>query len=388
MGHIKSLAIVIGTGCLIGACSFSTDAWWPLLTDEFSADALWPPLSGEELSVKSEKHMDESTSQTGAVLELGTTNFVSSRVTPGQSTGTFIGQRLDQLRAELSRLQDRVLKHNGALQNVRAQAIRNSKRYHRTTAGLQVSTTPGNPMPINQLNDAQTVLANINNDVAQLNLLVKQVVATSTLLANLLEATRTIYGLTGAVDEDHRQLAILENEVNRTVIVINQLRQELSEDVGRLADYIRNERQNFKDLSIAIKNGAVLGGSLANRTFSAPVPVVSAFPTPGSTPRSRVPRRPLVVIRFDRPKVEYVEALYFAVNSALERLPSATFDLVAIAPNKGDATEMTAAVSASKRNAESVLRSLSDMGLPFDRVRLSAMISGRAAANEVHIYVR
>ena len=92
MGHIKSLAIVIGTGCLIGACSFSTDAWWPLLTDEFSADALWPPLSGEELSVKSEKHMDESTSQTGAVLELGTTNFVSSRVTPGQSTGTFIGQ--------------------------------------------------------------------------------------------------------------------------------------------------------------------------------------------------------------------------------------------------------------------------------------------------------
>ena len=103
---------------------------------------------------------------------------------------------------------------------------------------------------------------------------------------------------------------------------------------------------------------------------------------------SRVSRRPLVVIRFDQPQVEYAEALYFAVNRALERLPSATFDLVAVAPNKGDATEMTVAVSTSKRNAESVLRSLSDMGLPFDRVRLSAMISGRVSANEVHIYVR
>ena len=59
MGHIKSLAIVIGTGCIVGACSFSADEWWPLPTDEFSADALWPSLSGDELSAKSDK-MDET----------------------------------------------------------------------------------------------------------------------------------------------------------------------------------------------------------------------------------------------------------------------------------------------------------------------------------------
>jgi hypothetical protein len=49
---------------------------------------------------------------------------------------------------------------------------------------------------------------------------------------------------------------------------------------------------------------------------------------------------------------------------------------------------VTVAANTSKRNAESVLRSLSDMGLPLDRVRLSAMTSGQAASNEVHIYVR
>jgi len=391
LGHIKSLAIVIGTGCTIGACSFTADEWWPLLTDEFSAHALWPSLSGDELPAKSDK-MDETTPQTRSAPALGITNFVPSRVTPGELTGTFVGQKLNQLRTELSRLQVRVIKHNGNLQNVRTQANRNSKRYHGKIASinarLQVSTTPGNPTLINRLNDAQTVLANIKNDVAQLNLLANQVAKTLSLLANLLETTRTIYGLTGAVDEDHRQLAILEYEVNRTVIMVNRLHKELSEDVGRQTNYFRNVGQNLTALSLSIKSGVVLGGNLANRAFSTSAPVISAFPAPGPTLRSRVSRRPLVVIRFDRPKVEYAEALYFAVNRALERLPSATFDLVAVAPNKGDATDMTVAVSTSKRNAELVLRSLSDMGLPFDRVRLSAMISGRAAANEVHIYVR
>ena len=137
----------------------------------------------------------------------------------------------------------------------------------------------------------------------------------------------------------------------------------------------------------------MLGASLANRAFSTSAPAVSAQPVPAPSVSRRAvqpsgPRRPLVVIRFDRPNVEYEQALYTAVSRALERRPSATFDLVAVAPNRGNAAQVTVAASTSKRNAESVLRSLSDMGLPLDRVRLSAMTSGQAATNEVHIYVR
>ena len=43
---------------------------------------------------------------------------------------------------------------------------------------------------------------------------------------------------------------------------------------------------------------------------------------------------------------------------------------------------------ASKRNAESVLRSLTNMGLPPDRVTLSATTSTSVQSNEVQIYVR
>ena len=96
----------------------------------------------------------------------------------------------------------------------------------------------------------------------------------------------------------------------------------------------------------------------------------------------------MVVIRFDRPNVEYEQALYTAISRALERRPAASFDLVAVAPNRGSPAEVTVAANTSKRNAESVLRALSDMGMPLDRVRLSAITSGEAASNEVHIYVR
>ena len=94
------------------------------------------------------------------------------------------------------------------------------------------------------------------------------------------------------------------------------------------------------------------------------------------------------MIRFDRANVQYEQPLYNAVSRALQRRPNAVFDLVAIAPNRGNTARVALATSSSKKNAETVLRSLSDMGLPLDRVRLSALTSNTAATNEVHIYVR
>ena len=95
-----------------------------------------------------------------------------------------------------------------------------------------------------------------------------------------------------------------------------------------------------------------------------------------------------MVIRFDRAQVDYEQPLYNAVSRALQRRPNAMFDLVAVAPNSGNAARSALDGNQSKRNAERVLRSLSDMGLPLDRVRLSALSSNTASTNEVHLYVR
>jgi len=171
------------------------------------------------------------------------------------------------------------------------------------------------------------------------------------------------------------------------VVLIDRLLNELSEDVSRQSNYLSAERTNLTTLALAIKNGELLGSSLGNRAFSSSAPVASGFQSaPVASPGGI--RRPLVVIRFDRTNVQYEQPLYNAVNRALQRRPNAMFDLVAIAPNRGNAARVALAASSSKKNAETVLRSLSDMGLPLDRVRLSALTSNTAATNEVHIYVR
>jgi hypothetical protein len=394
MHRTKRFAFVVCAGAALAGCSFA-------------ADALWPSLNGGDPSGKSRQQAAATPPAKSAAapvaapapppppLALGNTNFVPPQVTPGQSTGTFVGQKVGEIRSELQRLQVGIRNQNAQLQTVRAQTVRNSMNYHGAIAGinarLQVGTTPGNPALVNQWNAAQALLAAIDNDVAQLNSLSNHVAGTSTLSSYVLETTRAAYGLTGAVDEDHRQLAILEDEVNRTVVLIDRLLNELSEDVNRQTVYLGNERANLTTLSLAIKNGELLGGSLGNRAFASATPMVSR-PTSAtpflSSGGANSTRRPLVVIRFDRPNVAYEQALYTAVSRALERRPSAAFDLVAVAPERGSAAQVAVASNISKRNAESVLRSLSDMGLPLQRVRLSAMTSSAAATNEVHIYVR
>ena len=102
---------------------------------------------------------------------------------------------------------------------------------------------------------------------------------------------------------------------------------------------------------------------------------------PASTPASFTDRKPLVVIRFDKADVAYEPALYQALSRALERRPDAVFDLVAVSPSGGN-------TNAARRNAENVMRSMTNMGLPSEQVIMASMNNPSATTAEVHIYVR
>ena len=98
-------------------------------------------------------------------------------------------------------------------------------------------------------------------------------------------------------------------------------------------------------------------------------------------------RRPLVVIRFDRPDVQYEQALYNAVSRTLERRPSAIFEVMAVAPSSGGAGRVALASNQARRNAEAVQRSLQRMGLPNTRVTMTSRTSDQAQNNEVHVFL-
>ncbi|MDP6707979.1 MAG: hypothetical protein QF893_16675 [Alphaproteobacteria bacterium] len=314
-------------------------------------------------------------------------------VTNLAATGTFVGQKTASLRTELRALQGKLQGQNQGLIQVRAETNETAQRYHGTVAAiqakLQLGTTPGNPVLVSQWNAAQAELDRMSTDIAAMNTLANEIASNSSLAAYILESARASYSVAGAIDEDHRQIAILEDETNRTIVLIDRLLGEINEDAARQTAYIGTERSNLATLSMAVKNGELFGTSLFSRAYAArgERPVYATSPTPRSGFRNSG-RQPLVVIRFDRPDVPFERALYSVVSRVLADRPEAEFDVVAVTPAAGKASEVAMGQSQSKRNANKVLRSLTDMGMPASRVSLSATTSPGINAGEVHVYLR
>jgi hypothetical protein len=354
----------------------------------FTDDALIPSLTGDDPAGGERIEIPPGASESNRLPTLGANTFEPGGVTAGQPTGTEVGRRVDRLREDLGRLQNSVSNDNSALQDLRRQTIADATRYQeliaQIQARLQVGTTPGNPEVVAAWSEAQTTLDRIADSVGQMNALSNKVANDSALSAFILESVRATYGLTGAVDEDHRQLAVLEDEVNRTVVLIDRLLNELNEDLSRQSNYVSRERSDLTVLSVAVNNGELFGTSLANRAYGTAAPIRGAANTVGNLGN----RRPLVVIRFDRPNVPYQEPLFTAVSEALNRRPGAVFDVVSIVPQSGTPAQVALNANQARRNAEQVVQSLTQMGLPSDRLSLSSTSSGSAANNEVHIYVR
>ena len=171
------------------------------------------------------------------------------------------------------------------------------------------------------------------------------------------------------------------------MVLIDRLLNEMHDTISRQTAYVNNERRNLTSLSLSVKNGELFGPPLATQAFAAAI--ASNTPTRSSAGLGfATGRQPLVVIRFDRPDVPYQQALYSALSLTLDRVPTATFDIVAIAPNMGTPAEVALNTNKSKRNAEQVFRSLTDMGLSGDRVTLSTTTSSAVQTNEVHVFVR
>lgn len=381
-GFMKFVSPGLVGALLLSGCSFTSDALWPSLSGDTSRQAVRVDIPPSQSEIRSQQALQPAVMTTQTMVAQ----------TPAQPTNTFVGAKVAQMRGDLGRLQGSINQHTADLQAIRVTTAQNAAAYYGTVAAvqarLQVGTTPGNPILQQQWGQAQAQLDTLNLDIANMNSLSTRVAADSSLAAFMLEAARATYGLAGAVDEDHRALATLEDDVNRTVVALDRILNELNGDLQRQTAYLNSERSNLASLSVGIKNGELLGQGLGNRAFAsaAPMPASPISASAGSTMTEG--RRPLVVIRFDRARVDYQQALYTAVSRALERRPDAAFDLVAVSPNRGNAAQVTLNSANAKRNAESVLRSLTEMGLPATRVQLSSTTSTQAQNTEVHVYVR
>jgi hypothetical protein len=305
-------------------------------------------------------------------------------IEPGSSTGTAVGQKVAQLRSDVAGLQDKIVSAAQRLADLRGQAGASSAAYHdtkaRITTHLQMGTTRGNPELVAQWNTAQTSLDELTANINALNALGTDVSGYASRAHFDLDTIQSTYNVSGAVDEDHRQLSVLEDETDQTVVLIDRLMRQISSDVQRQTAYVANERANLTTLASAIKNGELYGSELGAPMLAS----TSAPASYGATPSGAA----LVTIRFDHPDVQYQQILYTALSQALQSRPGAGFDIVGVSPTRGTATAVQLAQTSARRHAQDVMRSMTDMGVPATRLGISSATDPSITDSEVRVYVR
>ena len=74
--------------------------------------------------------------------------------------------------------------------------------------------------------------------------------ATSTVY--LIDSVRAAFHISGAVDEDHRQLRVLQNEAEQLSVTINSLNNQVTDDSARQQQYLASAQSQLSRLNAAI----------------------------------------------------------------------------------------------------------------------------------------
>ena len=328
----------------------------------------------------------------GAIVDDGSVPR-SQQMEAGPS-GTFVGQKINPLREDFLAVAEAFNIHRDSYEEVKSRVYGASTEFYGTIAAvntkLQLGTTPGNPVLVRQYDQAQSELDNIEEYMREINLLNQKVNADAGVVALLKSTLNKTLRLAGAIDQDHRQLELLEDDTEKLEIDIARLINEITEEISRQAGFAKIENQNMLVMAVAIRNGEAMGTGILNRSFLAAQALAEAGAPDEQleVPRVNITGLPLVVIRFDDPDIDYEKTLFDAIGTTVDKKPNATFGLVAVSPIGKNEGETRINASKVKKYAERVLRSMVSFGLPSKKVALSAKTSGDVVVPEVHIYVQ
>ena len=132
---------------------------------------------------------------------------------------TYVGQRILEMQEEFNKLDADIKQGENNFEELKFNGIKSAENYHSIVAAiaarLQIGTTPGNPILLNQYEQAQTELAEVGAQGQNLVDVGNQIALFSTRVSYLLEQARSAKKLRGAVDEDHRNLSSFQDTLKR-----------------------------------------------------------------------------------------------------------------------------------------------------------------------------
>jgi hypothetical protein len=255
-------------------------------------------------------------------------------IEPGSDTGTSVGQTVQRLRTELSTLHDKVATDLQQYATLKGSAAQNVTTYFEAkshiTIRLQVGTTKGNPELVGDWNTAQTALDSLTGNINSFAALATDITADAGRAHTEHATISETFNMAGGVDEDHRQLTVLQQEAVQIEGVLDRLQSDVTRSVQRQTAFVANERGGLAILANDIKNGELYTTSEMTTTATESAGSTTGFGAANA----------IMTIRFNHAKVDFEQDLYTALNKALQAKPSASFGVVAVTPTGGSAAAL------------------------------------------------
>ncbi|MGH6876518.1 MAG: hypothetical protein ACREHV_03965 [Rhizomicrobium sp.] len=313
--------------------------------------------------------------------------FTPVTVAPGSPTGTSVSQTIGTLRSQLEGLETKLASDAQHFADLRNTETQDASTYQdatgRVSAHLAAGTTRGNPELIGEWNTAQGALDSLTGNINALGQLASGLSGDSSAAHQEFDTIQSTFDVPGAVDEDHRQLGVLSDETGETIVLIDRLLRDVKQALDRQTAYVASERGNLTMLARAIKAGEYSPTMPPPRRAAAAARKVSS-----SIAAAVESGGPIVTIRFDRAHVSYDRKLYSALSQALAAKPSASFSVVGVSPARGTGSGVELAQNSAQEDAQAVMRSMGEMGVPAARMDVSSSTDPQIASSEVRVYVK
>ena len=302
---------------------------------------------------------------------------------------TYVGQRILEMQEEFMKLDADIKQGEDSFEELKFNGIKSAENYHSIIAAiaarLQIGTTPGNPILLNQYEQAQTELAEVGAQGQNLVDVGNQIALFSTRVSYLLEQARSAKKLRGAVDEDHRKLSSFQDTLKRRNVDVLRTLEDLNETVRRRDIFLAAERRRLTQLANAISIGESFGLGLG--TLGS-LPAINDNENSEQGKRSEsisVSPNPIAIFRIDE-QDNYEQNLFGAISATLDKAPQSRFTLVAVSSSAGNPSEQAERAANARNDVSRLISSLISMGMPVDRISVSSLSVANVENTEVRLY--
>ena len=303
---------------------------------------------------------------------------------------TYVGQRILEMQEEFKKLDADIKQGEDNFEELKFNGIKSAENYHSIVAAiaarLQIGTTPGNPILLNQYEQAQTELAEVGAQGQNLVDVGNQIALFSTRVSYLLEQARSAKKLRGAVDEDHRNLSSFQDTLKRRNVDVLRTLEDLNETVRRRDIFLAAERRRLTQLANAISVGESFGLGLGTLGSLPAIDNDDENSTQGRRSESNnVSPNPIAIFRIEE-QDNYEQNLFGAISATLDKAPKSKFTLVAVSSSAGNPSEQAERAANARNDVSKLISSLISMGMPVDRISVSSLSVADVENTEVRLY--